>query len=245
MSKKVLISLHDVAPFHLKRIQKAERLLAQWGVTKISYFFIPDYHQNSSHLDKTLLSGFSHWVRERQENGGSGGMRVEWVLHGYFHLETGAKAKSKFLTGGEGEFLSLSALEIDNRLREGKRAFNDIFHHYPGTFAAPAWLFNEHLIPALKKHGFRMTEDHSFIYFLDKEKKLRVPVITWATRTLLRRFTSRVGCPLLNRWWSGRDLVRVAVHPFDFDHPATIKSIEKVITDVLSKRDSIFYKELH
>jgi predicted deacetylase len=112
-------------------------------------------------------------------------------------------------------------------------------------FVAPAWLFNEHLIPVLKKHGFCITEDHSFIYLLEKDKVLRVPVITWATRTLFRRFTSQVGCLFLNRWWGGRDLVRVAVHPFDFDHSATIKSIEKVITDVLNKREPIFYKELY
>lgn len=244
MSKKVLISLHDVSPFHLKRIQKAERLLTQWGVTKISYLFIPDYHQNNLHLDEALLSGFNHWVRQRQEKGGSGGIQVEWVLHGYFHLETGTKKKSKFLTAGEGEFLLLSPSDIDDRLQEGKRVFNDIFNHYPGMFVAPAWLFNEHLIPVLKEHGFCITEDHSFIYLLDKNKTLRAPVITWATRTLIRRFTSQVGCLFLNRWWGGRDLVRVAVHPFDFDHPCTIKSIEKVITDVLNKRESIFYKDL-
>ncbi len=245
MSKKVLISLHDVAPFHLKRIQKAEGFLARWGVTKISYLFIPDYHQQGSQVDEAILSGFNDWVREKQENGGSGGMRVEWVLHGYYHLETGAKKKSKFLTAGEGEFLLLSPEDIDERVRAGRRVFNDMFRCYPGIFVAPAWLFNGHLIPVLKEHGFSITEDHSFIYLLEQNQVLRVPVITWATRTLPRRFVSRVGCPLLSRWWGVRDLVRVAVHPYDFDHPATIKSIEKVITDVLGKRDSIFYKELN
>ncbi|NIM16784.1 MAG: DUF2334 domain-containing protein [Candidatus Aminicenantes bacterium] len=244
MSKKVLISLHDVSPFHLKRIQKAERLLAQWGVTKISYLFIPDYHQNNLYLDEALLSGFNHWVRQKQENGGRAQIQVEWVLHGYFHLETGTKKKSKFLTAGEGEFLFLSPSDIDERVREGKRVFNDFFHCFPDMFVAPAWLFNEHLIPVLKKHRFCITEDHSFIYLLEKNKTLRVPVITWATRTPFRRYTSQVGCLLLSWWWGGRDLVRVAMHPFDFDHSSTIKSIEKVITDVLAKRKNILYNEL-
>ncbi len=231
MSKKVLVSLHDVTPFHLPRLQKAEQILTQWGVPKISYLFIPDYHRENQQLDKVLLSDFKQWTVENRA------FAVQWLLHGYYHLETSNRSHER-------EFLTLSPLEIQTRIREGKVAFKDVFHYSPDVFVAPAWHFNQHLFPILKDHRFRITEDHSFIYLLDKDKKIPAPVITWATRTRLRKLISQIGCPILNRWWSGKDLLRIALHPFDFDHPATINSIEKVIKTALNKREPILYTEL-
>ena len=231
MNKRILVSLHDVAPYHLPRLQKAEQILTQWGVPKISYLFIPDYHRKNQQLDKVILSTFKQWTGEKRA------FAVQWLLHGYYHLETSNGSH-------EGEFLTLSATEIQARIREGKTAYTGFFNCSPGVFVAPAWLFNKHLLPILKDHRFRITEDHSFIYLLQEDKKISVPVITWATRTPLRRFTSQIGCPILNRLWSGKDLIRIALHPFDFDFPATVKSIEKVIKDALNKREAILYKEL-
>ena len=253
MSKKILISLHDVTPYHLPRLQKAEQILTQWGVPKISYLFIPDYHRKNQQLDKTILSTFKQWTSEKRA------FAVQWLLHGYYHhgtsnrihelsnklsLPIGKRLKEKFLTAHEGEFLTLSAPGIQARIREGKTVFTGFFNCSPGVFVAPAWLFNKHLFPILKDHQFRITEDHSFIYLLQKNKKISAPVITWATRTPLRKFTSQIGCPVLNRLWSDKVLIRIAVHPFDFDHPATVKSIEKVIKDALNKREPILYREL-
>lgn len=253
MSKKILISLHDVTPYHLLRLQKAERILTQWGVPKISYLFIPNYHRKNHHLDKIILSTFKQWTGENRA------FAVQWLLHGYYHLETskntlelnnkvslpsGKRLKRKFLTANEGEFLTLLPPEIRTRVQEGKSIFIDFFHCSPDVFIAPAWLFNEYLFPILKDHRFRITEDHTFIYLLQENKKIPAPVITWATRTRLRKFLSQIGCPILNRWWSGKNLMRIALHPYDFDHPATINSIEKVIKDALNKRKPILYKEL-
>jgi predicted deacetylase len=231
MSKKILVSLHDVTPYHLPRLQKAEQILTQWGVPKISYLFIPDYHRENHRLDKVILSTFKQWTGENRA------FAVQWLLHGYYHLETSNGSH-------EGEFLTLAPPGIRTRIREGKTAFTGFFNCSPGVFVAPAWLFNKHLFPILKDHQFRITEDHSFIYWLHKDIKISAPVITWATRTPLRKYISQIGCPILNRWWSGKNLVRIALHPFDFDFPATVKSIEKVIKDALNKREAILYSEL-
>lgn len=253
MKKKILISLHDVAPYHLPRLKKAEQIFTQWGVPKISYLFIPDYHHQNHRSDPVILSAFTQWTAENRA------FALQWLLHGYFHLATskntlesnnkvslpgGKCLNGKFLTANEREFLTLSPPEIRTRICEGKAAFTGFFHYSPNVFVAPAWLFNQHLFSILKDHGFLITEDQSFIYLLDKDKKIPVPVITWATRTRLRKLISQMGCPILNRWWSARNLVRIALHPFDFDFPTTVKSIEKVIKDALNKREPILYKEL-
>ena len=250
MSKRVLVSLHDIAPCHLSRLRRAEQLLVQWGVPKVSYLFVPDYHQQNQGLEKSLLSSFKQWALEEK------GFVLQWLLHGYYHLETAARPgeanrklspknrlKRAFLTAGEGEFPGLSAAETRERIQKGKRFFIDFFHCAPETFVAPAWLFNPGLIPVLKEQRFHMTEDHSFIYLLERDSKIPAPVITWTTRTPLRKYISRIGCPLLSHFWSARDLVRIALHPFDFDHPATINSIEKVIKENLNKREPILYRQ--
>lgn len=272
MNKKVLVSLHDVTPFHFERIRIAETYFAHWGIKDITYLFIPDYHYKlkNGRFDKKRLSEFRRDMLEKERPG----LNIEWVLHGYFHLDrpapaifsstaanddtepletqrmatehlsVGSRFKRKYLTANEGEFLSLTAETVKERLEIGKTAFRAFFNRDPKGFIAPAWLFNDHLIPELKRQKFYYTEDHSNIYLLKKDAAIQAPVITWATRTPLRKFISKVGCPILNRLWSGREYLRVAVHPFDFDHPSTIRSIDKVITSVLSQRQSIRYSDL-
>jgi hypothetical protein len=74
---KLLVSLHDVTPFHLPRLQRAEALCAALGVDKISFLLIPDYHSlGRSYLSRilshgaavialSLLSGFSMGIHTR------------------------------------------------------------------------------------------------------------------------------------------------------------------------------------
>jgi predicted deacetylase len=250
MNKKVLISFHDVAPYHFTRILKAEQLLIQWGVKKISFFFIPDYHQLQNKQEKQILIDFKEWIQKRKE------YTIEWVLHGYYHLEDKGPTmnrksffqawswKHMFLTANEAEFLNLSSKEITHRIQKGREIFKHYFHHDPEVFVSPAWLFNEQLMSCLSSHHFSITEDHSHIYLLKENKTLSVPVITWATRTFLLKLLSRIGCPILNRVWASRDLIRIAVHPFDFDFPSTINSIKRVITQALKERQTILYREL-
>jgi len=255
MNKKVLISLHDIAPIHLSRLEKAEELLTRWGVKKISFLFIPDYHKENDRMDGTLMREFKQWINSAKD------IEIQWLLHGFYHLEIYPQAqdngklspsfsslkdilKGKVMTAREGEFNKLSIAGIIDRIEAGMAAFTDFFHQTPDIFIPPAWLFNRHLLPILKKKQFKITEDHSFIYFLDKSEKKTVPVITWATRTPLRKFISILGCPLLRRLWKRKDLIRLAVHPFDFDHPATINSIEKVVKAILAERECILYKNL-
>ena len=41
---RVLVAMHDVAPFHRQRLERAEALLAAWGVKKVLYLLVPNYH---------------------------------------------------------------------------------------------------------------------------------------------------------------------------------------------------------
>ena len=63
-------------------------------------------------------------------------------------------------------------------------------------------------------------------------------MITWATRTAIRKHGSVAFAPLLSRLWSRQPLLRMAIHPFDFDHPNVVASIRALLTSLLSVREA-------
>jgi len=245
MDRYVLISLHDITPFHLKRLKQAESLFAELGLCNVTYLFIPDYHNLTATLPPEELAAYRSWIHQKRT------IPIQWVLHGYSHLETSvthvprtapvAKLKRRFLTAGEAEFLSLDRQSTCMRIQQGIAAFESHLDTPPTGFVAPAWLFKKNLITCLKELGFLFTEDHNRVYFLAHDQQLRAPVITWATRTSMRKYSSVALCPLLSRVWSNHNVIRIAIHPYDFDHPSTVNSIRRVIKTVTKGRRQVFY----
>jgi predicted deacetylase len=243
--RKLVISLHDATPFHLERMRRAEAVYRELGVSKITYLLVPEYHGG---YPSAQSPEFIAWCREPRP------FAVEWHLHGFHHLEAppgaasaggaGDAFKRRFLTAGEGEFLALDPEAQRRKLEAGKRVFRDCLQADPIGFVAPAWLFNASLPPLLKESGFRYTEDHRRIYQVEKGAQLDSPVITWATRTFLRKYGSLAVCPALARLWAGKPVLRVAMHPFDFDHGSTTANIRAVLRHAMRGRDQVFSSDL-
>jgi predicted deacetylase len=242
---KLVISLHDATPFHLERMRKAEAVFRDMGISKLTYLLVPEYHGSYPSAGHAEFAGFCRGPRP---------FAVEWHLHGYRHLETPPQRrapggrldgwKRRFMTAGEGEFLALDSGTQRRKLAAGREAFRVCLGSDPIGFVAPAWLFNASLPPLLREMGFRFTEDHRRIYRLDTGAQLDSPVITWATRTFLRKYGSLIVCPVLARLWAKAPVLRVAVHPFDFDHPATVANIKSVLRGLMPGREQAFASEL-
>lgn len=241
---KLLVSLHDVTPIHLQRLGRAEELCRDLGIEKISYLLIPDYHGTGASDENP---DFVAWCQRKRD------FDVEWMLHGYRHLDDEAakvtlsftdRLRRRFLTGREGEFIALEAAAQRKRIADGLAVFHRCTRREPAGFVAPAWLFNDFLLPILRDQGIRYTEDHRHVFSVLTEEKLRSPVITWATRTTLRKHGSIVAAPVLAHLWHREDVVRVAMHPFDFDHPETVASIRGVLSALLASRETCFFDDL-
>ena len=241
---KLLVSLHDVTPFHLPRLRRAETLYADLGVKQINYLLIPDYHAKGASDENP---DFVAWCRQDRP------FNVEWLLHGYWHIDDslaqislslGERFQRRFLTGQEGEFIALHAAAQRKRISEGLAIFRRCLRREPAGFVAPAWLFNEELIPILRDNGLRYTEDHHQVFSVMTGERLKSPVITWATRTKLRKNGSIVAAPMLARLWREESVIRVAMHPFDFDHPETVASIRGLLTSLLSLRAPCAFDDL-
>jgi predicted deacetylase len=242
-ARKVVISLHDATPFHLDRMRRAESVFRDLGVAKIAYLFVPEYHGG---YPAAGSAAFRDWCLEPRA------FRIDWHLHGYHHLETGDAGaggagdflKRKLLTAGEGEFLALDAEAQARKIEAGREAFRACLGRDPVGFVAPAWLFNNALPGVLKRQGFSFTEDQRRMYRVDTGARLDSPVITWATRTWLRKYGSLAVCPLLQRLWAKAPVLRIAMHPFDFDHPETVASIRGVLSRALREREQACAEEL-
>jgi predicted deacetylase len=232
------VSLHDVTPVHRDRLSRAEELFTRLGVPHVTYLYGPCFHGAP---DASLDADFVRWCR------GPRPYHVQWFLHGLRHVDDSTRAANgwrsrmarRTMTAGEGEFLALDDDDARARLREGRASFERTFGAPPDGFVAPAWLTSPTLRAVLAELGFRYSEDHWRVYDVADGQAIDAPAITWATRSWWRRIGSRFVCPLLARRWSNHDVIRLAVHPHDFDHPTTVGSIEVVLTGLMQRREVV------
>lgn len=227
---KLLVSLHDVSPRHAASVRSIVGWLGRLGLPPAQLLVVPDFHGKwplASHAG--FCQEISDWAR----------LGHELVLHGYFHLESPtsgmasgnlrSRFQRRFLTAGEGEFLSLDAKEAGVRLDRGLDMWAEAcLSPRPTGFIPPAWLHRPDLDDALWERGFEWTENHQGFRFRDG-MRLPSPVITWASRDPLRRIGSRIYCPSAVRLHKNADLLRIAIHPHDFDHPSLVRSIERTL----------------
>ncbi|MFC1584148.1 DUF2334 domain-containing protein [Fibrobacterota bacterium] len=244
MNPRFLFSVHDVVPVHLPRLQLAEKLIEELGISRVCYLLVPDFHNSGA---SSSNREFVDWCRKPRN------FSVEWFLHGFSHLEAGKKKYSgkkgiynairRYLfTDGEAEFLELNREDTSRLLVNGTKEFKKCLGEIsPQGFVAPAWLFNQDLLPCLAQAGISLTEDHRFIYDVRKNEKTRCPVITWATRTAVRKYGSFLVCGIQERLWKNNPLMRIAVHPSDFEHRVTVANIRKILERTLRIRTAVSY----
>ncbi len=250
---RVFFAMHDVTPFHRQRLERAEALFEKWGIEKVLYLLVPNYH--GAHRAERDAA-FQAWCRRSRQ------FEVQWFLHGYFHLlvpgdkidqQIESEASPRRITGdlpvgsprsNEAEFSRLSPDANRDRLIRGSEVFRRCLGFDPPGFVAPKWMGSPHLVPALEDLGFQWTEDDRSIRHLSQERRFASPVITWATRSWWRKQSSLWGCPVLFSLWRPAGLLRIAMHPFDFDHPAVIDSIARIVAAALETRTQAFYPEL-
>jgi uncharacterized protein len=238
--KALLLSLHDVTPRHQSRLERAEELFAALGVPRVTYLLVPRFHGRWA-IDEDRE--FIAWCRRPRA------FHIDWCLHGFTHDERTVRPspaspadwiKRRLLTDGEGEFLALDEADAGQRIDAGARRFTACIGVPPRGFVAPAWLFNRGLIPALRARRFAWTEDRRAVYRLTPSTApdtIEAPVITWATRTAARRWLS----VRLAARRPARPLIRIAVHPHDFDHPGVVESVQRTIAAALQDRAAIDY----
>ncbi|WP_447725765.1 DUF2334 domain-containing protein [Sphingomonas koreensis] len=228
MTRRLLISVHDVAPSFERKIDRLLELIAGSVDGRAVTMLVVPHHWNS----KALRPGtpFATRLRSWAEQG------AEIFLHGWTHRDDsqhrGVTAfKARYMTAGEGEFLGLSREEALDRMTRGKGLLEEIVGMPVEGFVAPAWLYSPGARQALGEAGFRLAEDHTHVWSpADGDRKLAGdPVITWASRSASRRISSLAAAAFLRRVLRTRPVARVGVHPGDTSSPALLASIETTL----------------
>jgi predicted deacetylase len=195
--------------------------------------------------DAPLIAGspFATRIRNWAEAG------VEMFLHGFYHRDTASydKASDRFrarmMTASEGEFLGLTAEEAAKRIAEGRSLVEDVIGRPIDGFIAPAWLYGDGALEALRHAHIRLAEDHFRVWSPVTGRKLASgPVITWASRTRTRLLSSLLAAAALRH--APIHVLRVGVHPPDVRSPALLRSIEKTFAGALRTRRAARYQEL-
>lgn len=231
----LVVSIHDVSPATLETTQAMLNDLAQAGVTRTSLLVIPNHHHAHPIRED---SGFQRQVRSWAQDG------HEIVLHGYFHQRTSKhdeglrdRAVTRFYTAGEGEFYDLTYGEAEALLRRGLDDFTACGFGVVTGFIAPAWLLGAEAECAVSDAGFHYTT------LLGGIKHLRPTPSFNPSQSLVYsvRATWRVACSLvwnalLARHLRNNPIIRLGLHPPDWNHPHVRKQALQIASRMAATR---------
>ncbi len=221
MTRRLLASIHDVGPKFESHIDQLVGLLERRvGAANFAMLVVPD------HWDEAPLSA-SPAFQAKLRRWADGG--VEMFLHGWRHRDDAAVRgfAQKHMTAGEGEFSALSGAEAGIRIAEGRKIVEDAIGRPVAGFIAPAWLYSQGAIDAVRDAGFALAEDHLKVWQpVSGRVVARGPVITWASRSRSRIRSSLMVAAAARALPHALPTARIAVHPGDVTVPALLDSID-------------------
>lgn len=236
----LLISIHDVCPRFENEVNVLVDRIAPYVGHRFAMLVVPNHWRESPILPR---SDFAARLRAWSDMG------VEMFVHGYFHQQDRRPAtltdrlRAQLMTAREGEFLGVDCNEACRRLARGQQLLEDIIGRPVTGFVAPAWLYGDGALTALRARRVRIAEDHWEVWSPALDEVLaRGPVITWASRSSLRLLSSLVAASVLRHL--RLPVLRVGVHPPDVHQPALMKSIEATLSHALKRRRPGAYSEL-
>lgn len=227
---QIVVSLHDVAPVTREISEKILHDLAQAGVKVCSLLVVPDYHGKG----RSCADGqFVRWLRDLEVSG------HEIVIHGYYH-ERPARAEDRFArrfltqsyTAGEGEFYDLPYAEALRRIEKARDEFREAGLH-PHGFIAPAWLLGPEAERAAADAGMEYTTRLTRVIDLRTNESHRARSLVYSARSGWRRTLSLAWNATLARATANQPLVRLGVHPADFEHEALRGQIMRLARDFM------------
>ncbi|MFL6735910.1 MAG: DUF2334 domain-containing protein [Sphingomonas sp.] len=236
----LLASIHDVSPRFESEVDELIDLLAPHVGKRLAMLVVPNHWGEAPIVPG---SRFAQRLRGWAEEG------AEIFLHGYFHRDRSRheraadRLRAKFMTAAEGEFLGLSSNEAEALIRDGRALVEDVIGRPIDGFVAPAWLYGDGAHRALAKCRIPIAEDHLHVWSPTSGDQLaRGPVITWASRTRARLFSSLVAAKSLG--YLPMEVLRIGVHPPDCRHPVLVRSITATFNVARKARRAARYSDL-
>lgn len=236
----LVVSLHDVCPATWERSREMVDDLEAAGVGAISLLVVPHYHKGRKAVEDMEFCG---WMKEMAARG------HEIVLHGYYHqrismeiLSGWRKWMATYYTAGEGEFFDLGIEEGVELLGRGMGEFKEEFGRAPAGFIAPAWLLRPVFEPVLRELGFRYTTRIDGVYDLARTRFYPAQSLVYSVRAAWRRGCSLGWNSLLAARLEEAPLLRLGLHPPDWEFPAIRRHALRVCERALAARPALTYE---
>ncbi len=239
-SKYLIVSFHDLARHSQQVCDNVLSDLRGIGVERASLLATPQWHGDEC-ID--VSSGCLDWMIDRENEG------YEISLHGYTHrteiVHGGiiAQAMGRIYTANEGEFYQIEYEEAAKRINEGLRILRSKGLNIEG-FTPPAWLLSQEGRRALVDAGLIYSTELQHIDLLHLNKRIFAPTLVFSSRSVWRRLASIRWAPFwawLNR---NRPIMRLAIHPIDWQYPIIRGTIMRLAKKLIDTRTPITYQEL-
>ncbi len=243
-TRALVVSLHDVSPRTREVFSAMLGELAAWGVGRTSLLVIPDHHHRGHILAD---AGFCRWLEALAAQG------HELVVHGYYHQRESRPGETwrerlttRVYTAGEGEFYDLAKDEAAARLARAQEDFRQIDAPAPTGFIAPAWLLADAASEAVREAGFRYTTYLTGVHdYATGEGRgfIASQSLVYSPRNAWRRACSLAWNANL-AWRLRREpLLRLGLHPPDYEHAALWRQIRRIVQRVINTREPMTYAQ--
>jgi predicted deacetylase len=227
------VAIHDVVPATLPRCIEIRDWLADRGVERTTLLAVP---APSGRPIRPRSSDLASWLRARWLAGDA------VAQHGFQHVQRdragiGRQWVARRQGGGAAEFVGLDERRTEEALDRGRMILNEAGIN-PRGFVAPGYAYTAALRRAV---GRRYVWWAGLLTLHTATGPLRSAALCLGASTRLKRVSS----PVLVRGLSLRrgDLMRVDVHPADFDHHRFRHTLERVL-DRAAGRRPVSYDEL-
>ena len=238
--RALVVSIHDVSPATRAATERILGDLAAIGISKTSLLVVPDHHRRGRISED---AGFGEWLRARVAAG------HEPVLHGYWHAREAVggdgpwkKLVTQSYTAGEGEFYDLEKREAGRRLELGRAELASIRVSAEG-FIAPAWLLGAEAEAAVREAGFGYTTRIAVVRDFKAGRDHRSRSLVWSVRAGWRRICSLAWNAAVFSTVKNSPLVRIGIHPPDWNHAAIRNQILAFCRAALAGRGAMTYQQ--
>ena len=238
--RSLIVSFHDLHPGSREACERFLQLAADVGVPCQSLLVVPRWHGDAPFEQ---FPDFVDWLRKMAETG------HDLCLHGNTHradvIRGGPLAglMARYYTNREGEFFQLTRCEADRKINDGLSRFRQAGLAVHG-FTAPAWLLNDEGRRALQELGFHYNTRFSRVEFLQLNHSIHAPTLVFRCRSAWRRVLSIHWARFWMRVHQKAQVLRLAVHPCDLEHPTVLATLLDLLRQAVADRQPITYRDL-
>jgi predicted deacetylase len=228
------VALHDVEPRTFARCREISEWLLERGVEQTTLLVIPAMDRHPFWRRSPALHD---WLYHRVEDGDC--VAQHGLLHARSRRGTLPRSALAWFQGGRAaEFVGLDPASTRERVRTGRAILRDAGFE-PRGFVAPAYAYT----PSLRREladEFDWYADLARVFARGAPPKT-APAWCLGTSGTVRRALSPLAACRASSF--SRSLLRIDVHPADFDHPGHVRALDMIVRRTADMR-TVVYDEL-